>query len=160
MYRIGFGNDIHRLAAGGPLVLGGVAIPSEKGAVGHSDADALTHAVTDAILGALALGDIGTYFSDKDEKWSGADSFVFLAEAMKMMAAKGFEVENVDSTVSLESPKLRPFVDSIRLRLAECLMVEVERVSVKAKTAEGFGAVGRGEAIRAEVVILLKENPQ
>ncbi len=154
--RIGYGNDIHRLVAGRPLIIGGVAVPSEKGAAGHSDADALTHAVTDAILGAIADGDIGSHFSDKDERWKGADSFVFLREAARLMRAKGFEIGNVDSTISLESPKLRPYIDGMRSNIATALGSSLENVSVKAKTGEGLDAVGEGRAIRVEAVVLLK----
>lgn len=156
MYRIGLGNDIHRLETGKPLILGGVLIESEMGAVGHSDADALTHAVTDAILGALALGDIGLHFSDKDERWRGAESFVFLRFAVGLMKEKGFEVGNVDSTVSLETPRLRPFIDAMRENLANALEIEITQVSVKAKTGEKVDAVGKSEAIEAEAVVLLQ----
>jgi 2-C-methyl-D-erythritol 2,4-cyclodiphosphate synthase len=156
MFRIGYGNDIHRLETGKPLILGGVSIESEKGAVGHSDADALTHAVTDAILGALALGDIGTHFSDKDERWRGAESFVFLRFVVGLMKEKGFGVVNVDSTVSLETPKLRPHIDAMRENLAVALEIEMDCVSVKAKTGEKVDAVGKSEAIKAEAVVLLQ----
>lgn len=157
MFRIGFGNDVHRLEENCRLILGGVEIPSEKGAVGHSDADALAHAVTDAILGGLALGDIGSHFSDKDERWKSADSFVFLTEAVRLMHEKGFEIENVDSTVSLESPKLRPFIDKMRVNLAKVLNVEISSVSVKAKTGEGVDSVGENRAVKAVAVVLLKQ---
>lgn len=160
MFRIGFGNDIHRLSAGRPLILGGVPIESELGAIGHSDADALLHAITDAILGALALGDIGSHFSDKDEKWKNADSSMFLREAVRMMKEKGFEVENLDSTISLEKPKLRPFIDRMRGNLAEILELDVSCVSVKAKTGEKVDAVGENRAIKAEAVVLLKQPPR
>ena len=156
MFRIGFGNDIHRLVVGKPLILGGVLIPSELGAEGHSDADALLHAITDAILGALALGDIGSHFSDKDERWKNADSFVFLNEAMQMMKIKGFHVVNLDSTISLEKPKLRPHIDAMRENLARCLEIDLDCVSVKAKTGEQVDAVGEHRAIKAEAVILLQ----
>ncbi len=158
MYRIGFGNDIHRLAEGKPLILGGVEIESEIGAVGHSDADCLTHAVTDAILGALALGDIGSHFSDKDERWKNADSFVFLAEALRLMKEKGFRVVNLDSIINLEKPKLRPFIEKMRENLAKVLEIEIDCVSVKAKTGEKVDSVGRGEAIKAEAVVLLEKD--
>lgn len=156
MFRIGYGNDIHRLETGKPLILGGVSIESEKGAVGHSDADALTHAVTDAILGALALGDIGLHFSDKDERWKNADSFVFLRHAVGLMKEKGFALLNIDSTISLETPRLRPVIDRMRENLANALEVEISQVSVKAKTGEGTDAVGKSEAIKAEAVVLLQ----
>ncbi len=158
MYRIGFGNDIHRLEAGKKLILGGVEIDSDLGAVGHSDADALFHAVTDAILGALALGDIGSHFSDKDARWKNADSRVFLAEVMRLTKEKGFAIVNVDSIVSLEKPKLRPFIDAIRENLARSLEIGIDTVSVKAKTGEGVDAVGTSCAIQAEAVILLEKN--
>ena len=156
MFRIGFGNDIHRLVENRPLILGGLLIPSKLGATGHSDADALLHAVTDAIFGALALGDIGSHFSDKDPAWKNADSFVFLTEAMQMMKEKGFYVVNIDSTISLETPKLRPHIDAMRENLARCLEINLDSVSVKAKTGENVDAVGENRAIKAEVVILLQ----
>ncbi len=155
MFRIGFGNDIHRLEANRPLILGGVEIPAEKGAVGHSDADALAHAVTDAILGALALGDIGSHFSDKDERWKDADSFVFLAEAVRLMKEKGFKIGNVDSIINLEKPKLRPFIEKMRENLARVLEIEIDSVSVKAKTGEKLDAIGEERAIKAEACVLL-----
>jgi 2-C-methyl-D-erythritol 2,4-cyclodiphosphate synthase len=156
MFRIGFGNDIHRLVAGLPLILGGVSIESDLGAEGHSDADALTHAITDAILGALALGDIGSHFSDKDERWKGADSFVFLAHTVKLMKEKGYSVVNVDSTISLEQPKLRPYIDQMREKLAEVLEVYIDCVSVKAKTGEGVDSVGNQIAVRTETIVMLR----
>lgn len=157
MFRIGFGNDIHRLVVGKPLILGGVLIPSELGAEGHSDADALLHAVTDALLGALALGDIGQHFSDRDARWKNADSFVFLKEAVRLMKEKGFCVVNVDSTVSLEKPKLRPHIDRMRENLANGLDIDISAVSVKAKTGERVDAIGESRAIRAEAVVLLEK---
>jgi 2-C-methyl-D-erythritol 2,4-cyclodiphosphate synthase len=159
MLRIGFGNDIHRLVAGKQLILGGVAIDSELGAEGHSDADALLHAITDAILGALALGDIGTHFSDKDEKWKNADSLIFLAEAVRMIKEKGFQIVNVDSTISLEKPKLRPFIEAMRENLARVLEVDIDCVSVKAKTGEKLDAVGENRAVKAEAVVLVEQPP-
>lgn len=155
MFRIGFGNDIHRLEKGKPLILGGVLIESELGAVGHSDADALAHAVTDAILGALALGDIGAHFSDKDERWRNADSFVFLREAVRLMKEKGFSLSNVDSVINLEKPKLRPHIEKMRENLAAALEVGIEAVSVKAKTGEKVDAVGNLQAIKTEAVVLI-----
>jgi 2-C-methyl-D-erythritol 2,4-cyclodiphosphate synthase len=158
MFRIGFGNDIHRLEKGAPLILGGVCVESEFGAIGHSDADALTHAVTDAILGALALGDIGSHFSDKDQRWRGADSFVFLRETIGLMQKKGFSVVNVDSVINLEKPRLRPFIDEMRENLRKALEIPIECVSVKAKTGESVDAVGKLEAIKAEAIVLLEQN--
>ena len=156
MFKIGFGNDIHRLEEGRKLILGGVEISSNLGAVGHSDADALTHAITDAILGALALGDIGAHFSDKDERWKGADSFVFLREAVRMMREKGFSVGNVDTVVNLEQPKLRPHIEAMREKLAVALEVGIDLVSIKAKTGEKVDAVGNLQAIKTEAVVLLQ----
>lgn len=153
--RIGFGNDVHRLEAGEALVLGGVAIPSEYGSVGHSDGDALLHSITDALLGALAAGDIGTHFPDTDARWKGADSAEFLSEAARLAAAKGLRVINLDSTISIERPKLRPFIDEMRANVAQLLGISVDSVSVKAKTAEGLGEIGNGLAVRAEAVVLL-----
>jgi len=155
MYRIGYGNDLHRLVEDRPLIIGGVEIDSPVGAEGHSDADVLTHAITDAILGTLALGDIGMHFSDKDERWKDADSFVFLRYTVGLIKECGFSVVNVDSTVSLEHPKLRPYMDEMREKLSVALEVETNCVSVKAKTGEGVDAVGTGRAIRAEAVVLL-----
>ena len=158
MFRIGFGNDIHRLVKGKPLILGGVLIPSDLGAEGHSDADALLHAVTDAILGALALGDIGSHFSDKDARWKDADSRVFLAETVRMMREKGYSVVNLDSTINLEKPKLRPFIDAIRENLARSLEIDAVSVSVKAKTGEKVDAVGENRAVKVEAVVLLEKS--
>jgi 2-C-methyl-D-erythritol 2,4-cyclodiphosphate synthase len=158
MIRIGFGNDVHRLTENRTLILGGVTIPAEKGAAGHSDADTLTHAITDAILGALALGDIGLHFSDNDERWKNADSFVFLREAVRLMKEKGFHLVNLDSTVSLEKPKLRPFIEQMRKNLAKVLEVKTEDISIKAKTGEKVDAVGQEMAVRAEAVVLLKKS--
>lgn len=159
MFRIGFGNDIHRLAAGRPLILGGVRIESEFGAEGHSDADALLHAVTDAILGALALGDIGSHFSDSDERWKNADSSVFLKEAVRKIKEQSYCVVNIDSTISLEKPKLRPHIEAMRLNLARILEIDYARVSIKAKSGEKVDAVGESRAVKAEAVVLLEQPP-
>ena len=155
MFRIGFGTDIHRLVERRPLLIGGVAVESELGAHGHSDADVLTHAITDAILGALALGDIGSHFPNSDERWRDAESFVFLRYALGLAKERGFVVTNVDSTVHLERPKLRDYIDQMCSDLAEALEVESNAVSVKAKTGEGVDAVGEGRAIRADAIVLL-----
>ena len=156
MIRIGFGSDIHRLVTDRPLILGGVRIESDLGADGHSDADALTHAITDAILGALALGDIGTHFPPTDERWRNAESFVFLRFAVGEMKQHGYEIVNVDSTVHLEQPRLSPYIDEIRKGLADALEVETNRVSVKAKTGERVDAVGERRAVRAEAIVSLE----
>jgi 2-C-methyl-D-erythritol 2,4-cyclodiphosphate synthase len=158
MYRIGIGHDTHRLSEGRPLVLGGVAVESGRGAEGHSDADALTHAVTDAVLGAMCEGDLGLHFPDRDPRWKDADSLQLLARVMWLAASRGFRVVNVDATVMLERPKLRPYVEEMRAKLAEVLGVEVERVSVKAKTGEGLDAVGAWLAVTAQAVVLLEQQ--
>src|SRR5690349_13484319 len=150
MIRIGIGNDTHRLVAGGPLIIGGVIVPCELGAEGHSDADVLTHAVIDAVLGALAEGDIGVHFPDSDPQWTDANSFKMLALVMRLAEKRGFSVVNVDTTVMLERPKLREHIDRMREHLAETLGVDVTSVSVKAKTGEGVDAIGRGEAVGAQ----------
>ncbi len=155
--RIGYGNDIHRLESGQKLILGGIEIPSDRGSVGHSDGDALLHALTDALLGALAAGDIGSHFPDTDERWKGADSLVFLSEALRFATAAGYRVLNVDSTISLESPKLRPFIGQMRANIADILGMETGSVSVKAKSNEGLGEIGNGLAVRAEAVVLLEK---
>ncbi len=153
--RIGQGWDVHRIVEGRPLILGGVTIPSEFGLEGHSDADVLAHAITDAILGAIAAGDIGMHFPDTDPKWKGQDSLKFLQHACELAAAKGFSIVNVDSTVILERPKLKDFRLAIRGSLAVAMAIDVEQVSVKFKTAEKCGPVGRGETSEAQAVVLL-----
>ena len=154
--RIGIGSDVHRLVPGRPLILGGVSIESDKGAEGHSDADALVHAVTDALLGALALGDIGAHFPDKDPQWKGADSLQFLVHVVQLIKEKNYRVVNVDSIIMLERPRLRPHIDAMRENLARVLEVGVSCVSVKAKTGEGVDAVGQCEAVRTGAVVLLE----
>ncbi|MFV0388131.1 MAG: 2-C-methyl-D-erythritol 2,4-cyclodiphosphate synthase [Pyrinomonadaceae bacterium] len=158
MFRIGFGNDIHRLEAGRELIIGGTLITAEFGAVGHSDADVLIHAVTDAVLGALALGDIGRHFSDSDSRWQNADSSLFLREALKMGMNRGYTVVNLDSVVSLEKPKLKEFIPQMRMNLAELLETEISNVSIKAKTGEGIESIGESRAVKAEACILLTKN--
>lgn len=153
--RIGEGWDIHALVEGRKLILGGVEIPHSKGLLGHSDADALLHAITDALLGAAALGDIGTHFPDTDAQFKGADSSVLLAEAARRVRAKGFEIGNVDSTVVAQAPKLAPHIGAMRERIAAILGVAVGQVNVKAKTAEKMGPVGEGLAMEARAVVLL-----
>ena len=158
MFRIGIGHDTHRLAAGRPLILGGVRIEAERGAEGHSDADALSHAITDAILGALCEGDLGVHFSDRDPRWKDADSLELLARVMWLARREGFHVVNVDSVVMLERPKLRPYVQQMRENLARVLSVDVGCVSVKAKTGEGLDAVGQGQAVRTQAVVMLERR--
>jgi len=154
--RAGTGYDLHRLVAGRPLILGGVTIPSEVGAQGHSDADVVCHAITDAILGAAGHGDIGRHFPDSDPRWKNASSVDLLARAVQMVAEQGFEVGNVDVTVVLEKPKIRDYIDAMREALAKVLAVDAARVSIKGKTNEGVDAVGRGEAIAAHAVALVR----
>ncbi len=156
MFRIGIGNDVHKLVPGRRLVLGGIEIASDRGAEGHSDADALTHSITDAILGALALGDIGSHFPNSDQRWHDAESFVFLRFAVGEAKRLSYSVVNVDSTVSLELPKLRPYIERMRESLAAALEVARDRVSIKAKTGEGMDAVGEMRAVRAESIVLLE----
>ena len=153
--RIGEGWDTHALVAGRPLVLGGVLIPHSHGLLGHSDADALAHAITDALFGAAALGDIGRHFPDTDAAFKGADSMHLLAEAARRIRAAGYEIGNIDSTVVAQAPKLAPHIDAMRERLAEALGIAVGQVNVKAKTAEKMGPVGEGRAIEARAVCLL-----
>jgi 2-C-methyl-D-erythritol 2,4-cyclodiphosphate synthase len=154
-YRTGLGWDVHRLESGRPLILGGVQIPCEFGLAGHSDADVLAHAITDALLGAAALGDIGMHFPDSDPRWKGADSLQFLTAARNMVKSDGFRIVNVDSTVILERPKLKDHRAAIRERLASTLGIEIERVSVKFKTAEGVGPVGEGRSAEAQAIVTL-----
>ena len=156
--RIGEGWDIHALVEGRKLILGGVEIPHSKGLLGHSDADALLHAITDAILGAAALGDIGSHFPDTDAQFKGADSAVLLREVARLVRAKGFEIGNVDSTVIAQAPKLAPHIDAMRHSIAQALGVSVDQVNVKAKTAEKMGPVGEGRAMEARAVVLLVKN--
>ena len=153
--RVGIGHDIHRLIEGRKLILGGVEIPFEKGLMGHSDADVLTHAVCDALLGAAALGDIGTHFPDSDQRFAGASSLELLGKVMEMVGESGFAVSNIDSVILAERPRLAPYIQTIRKRLAAVMSIEVDQISVKAKTGEGLDSVGRGEAIVAQVVALL-----
>jgi len=153
--RIGEGWDTHALVEGRPLVLGGVSIPHTHGLLGHSDADALCHAITDALFGAAALGDIGHHFPDADERFRGAHSLALLAEAARRVRAAGWEISNMDSTVIAQAPKLGPHMPAMRQRLAQALAVGLDQVNVKAKTAEQMGPVGRGEAIEARAVCLL-----
>ena len=155
-HRIGFGNDVHRLASGRKLILGGVHVPFELGPVGHSDGDALAHAVCDALLGAAALGDIGRHFPDTSPEWHNAPSLMFLRHARELLKAAGYRIANVDSTISLERPKLAPFIPGMREQVAEALGILPEQVSIKAKTGEGVDAVGKGEAIRADAVVLIE----
>lgn len=157
-FRIGQGYDSHRLVEGRPLIVGGVRIPYEKGLDGHSDADVLLHAVTDAVLGAAALGDIGQHFPPSDAKWKGADSALLLAEVLRLAHAKGWRVVNCDATVVAERPKFAPHMPAIRARIAELLEVDADAVNVKAKTNEKMDAVGAGEGMMAHAVVLMERT--
>lgn len=154
-FRIGEGWDVHALVPGRKLVIGGVHIPFDRGLLGHSDADVLLHAITDALLGAAGLGDIGRHFPDTDERFKGAESVVLLTEAARRVREQGLQIGNIDSTVIAEAPKLAPHIEAMRQRIAQALDVAVGQVNVKAKTAEKLGAVGQGLSIEARAVVLL-----
>ncbi|MRD48184.1 2-C-methyl-D-erythritol 2,4-cyclodiphosphate synthase [Caenimonas koreensis] len=153
--RIGEGWDVHALVPGRKLVIGGVHVPFERGLLGHSDADVLLHAITDALLGAAGLGDIGRHFPDTDERFKGADSVVLLVEAARRVREQGWQVNNIDSTVIAQAPKLAPFIEQMRNRIAAALDLPPAQVNVKAKTAEKLGPVGQGLAIEARAIVLL-----
>ncbi|WP_186096246.1 2-C-methyl-D-erythritol 2,4-cyclodiphosphate synthase [Burkholderia gladioli] len=153
--RIGQGYDVHQLVPGRPLIIGGVTIPYERGLLGHSDADVLLHALTDALFGAAALGDIGRHFSDTDAQFKGADSRVLLRECVKRVNSAGFSIRNVDTTVIAQAPKLAPHIDAMCANIAEDLGLPLDRVNVKAKTNEKLGYLGRGEGIEAQAAALL-----
>jgi 2-C-methyl-D-erythritol 2,4-cyclodiphosphate synthase len=154
-FRIGEGWDVHALVEGRPLILGGVQVPHTHGLLGHSDADVLLHAVTDALLGAAALGDIGRHFSDTDAAYKNADSWVLLQQAATLVRKAGFQIGNVDCTVVAQAPKLASFMPAMCLRIAQALDVDVSRVNVKAKTAEKIGPVGQGQSMEARAVALI-----
>ncbi len=157
-YRTGLGWDNHRIAEGRPLILGGIAIPSTFGLEGHSDADVLVHAITDAMLGAAALGDIGMHFPDSDPRWKGASSLLFLRSALGLVRQAGYRIVNVDSSVILERPKLKDFRQAIRQSLSEALELPLDRVSVKFKTAEKVGPVGEGRSAEAQAIVTLAKT--
>lgn len=156
MVRIGTGNDIHKLVEGRPLMLGGVHVTADFGGDGHSDADVLLHAIADAILGALCEGDLGVHFPDTDPQWKDANSLQLLSRVAWLAHERGLHVVNVDATIMLEAPKLRPYIFAMREKIAEVLGVEASCISVKAKTAEGLDAVGQGLAVSAQAVVLLE----
>ena len=157
-YRLGIGNDLHRLSPGRQLILGGVRIPFEKGPVGHSDGDALAHAICDALLGAAALGDIGRHFPDTSPKWKNASSLLFLRHVRRLLDQAGYAILNIDSTIGLERPKVAPHIPRMQKKLAATLGLRPHQVSIKAKTGEGVDAVGRGEAVRADAIALLERS--
>lgn len=158
MYRVGFGWDLHSLAPGVPLLLGGVGIPGAMGSLAHSDGDVLLHALIDALLGAACLDDIGTHFPPQDQRWKDADSVELLRRTMELVGGSGYQLGNVDSTIVLEKPNLAPYKGKIRHSIANEVGISVSEVSVKAKTREGLGSVGRGEAIEAFVTVLLVQG--
>ncbi len=158
MIRIGFSKDIHPLVAGRPFVLGGIVIDHPKGPIGHSDADCLLHAIAEAILGALALGDLGKFFPDDNPQYRNYDSSLILREVFNYVKGKGYEIQNLDCMVSLEKPKLRPYIDRMRERIAEILETDISKVSIKATTFEGLGIVGEEKAIICEAVVLLEND--
>lgn len=155
--RIGQSSDIHRFGENRALVLGGVVIPYDRGLVGHSDADALLHAVAEAILGALALGDLGHWFADSDLAWKDADSQKILTIVGEMMRQKQYRIGNVDSLILIEKPKMAPYIESMRMNIARCLQCSPDRISVKATRGEGLGFIGRNEGVMAQAVVLLEE---
>jgi 2-C-methyl-D-erythritol 2,4-cyclodiphosphate synthase len=157
-YRIGFGTDVHRLVAGRLLVLGGVEIDSDLGAEGHSDADVLMHAAADAVLGSLALGDLGTHFPNDEERWRNAESSQFVLYAVGLIGGKGYSVANIDAVIDLEKPRLRNFIDGMRANLAAALRIDIDQVSIKAKTSEGVDAVGEGRLVRAQAIVLVTKD--
>lgn len=156
--RIGHAWDVHRLVNNRPLILGGLKIPYSLGLLGHSDADVLLHAIAEALLGALALGDLGTFFPDNDMKYKDMDSKIILNEVYKMVQDKGYKIVNIDSTIYAEAPKLRPYIDEIRKSIASILNIPVEDVSVKATTHEKMGSIGKKEAISSEAVVLIEKK--
>jgi len=156
LIRIGQGIDAHRLVEGRPLILGGINIPFAKGLLGHSDADVLTHAIIDALLGAAALGDIGSYFPDTDEQYRGISSMILLERTLQLLRAHHYQVNQIDATVVTEAPKLQPYIDSIRQNLSVCLGISLTQISIKAKTTEGMGFTGKGEGILALAVVTIK----
>lgn len=156
--RVGIGYDLHRLEAGRPLILGGVEIPFDKGLAGHSDGDALAHAITDALLGAAALGNIGQHFPDTDPAYKNADSMALLSKASDLVRERGYTIGNLDANIIAQQPKLNPHLDAMRARLCEVLGIDIGRISVKAKTNELVGPEGRGEAMSTQAVVLLESG--
>lgn len=156
--RIGHGYDVHRLVEGRPLIIGGVTIEHEKGLLGHSDADVLAHAITDALLGAAAMDDIGAWFPDSDPAYAGADSLKLLSVSCAMLRREGYEIENIDATVLAQAPKLRPHIAAMRRNLASACGIAVEQINVKATTEEGLGFTGTGEGIAAHAVCLISKG--
>lgn len=158
MHRIGFGFDAHRFKEDRKLVIGGVEIPFELGLGGHSDADVLTHAICDAVLGALGLGDIGSYYPESEPKWSGVSSLLLLEDTIQKMISKGYEIQNVDSTIVCEKPRISPYVAPMKQKLSEVIGLVPDNIGVKATTTDGMGFTGRGEGIAAYAVVVIKDS--
>lgn len=158
MIRVGFGTDIHKLVEGRKLVLGGVIVPFDKGELAHSDGDVVYHAIGDAILGALALGDLGKFYPDNDARFENIDSAIILKDIVGKMETNGYELNNTDITISLEKPKIRDYIDKMRENIADILKTKIENVSIKAGTNEGLDAIGQGLAVKAECIICLKKE--
>lgn len=158
MFRIGQSSDIHQLVSGRALILGGVKIMHDKGCLGHSDADALLHAVAESILGALALGDLGSHFSDRDPAYAGIDSMIILRKVAEMMNGAGYEIQNLDALIMIEKPKMAPHIHAMRTNIANCLCCDISQVSVKATRGEGLGFIGREEGVLAQCVTLLRKK--
>ena len=156
--RIGYGIDVHQLEKGTPLIIGGVSISYSKGSKGHSDGDVLFHAIVDAILGSLALGDIGQHFPSDNVRWKDAESTIFLEHASTLLSEKAFEIENIDATIILQNPKLTPFILQMRKNISEILSLDLEKISVKATTTDRMGFIGKCEGIAATAVILISDN--
>lgn len=156
-YKIGQGFDLHRLEENRKLIIGGIEIDYEKGLLGHSDADVLAHSITDALLGALALGDIGTHFPDNDPQYKGIDSLVLLKKAYELVKSKGYQINNLDNTIQAQEPKMKPHIPAIQKKLAEILELNIEQISIKAKTMEGLGPIGEKQAIAVQSVVLLNK---
>lgn len=157
-FRVGQGHDLHVLVKDRPLIIGGIQIPYPYGLLGHSDADVLLHAITDAILGAAGLGDIGSHFSDNDQRWAGANSAVFLQEAAAMASRQGLKTVNIDATIHAQAPKMGPYAAAMRANIASLLGIADSQINIKAKTNEGLGYLGRSEAIAASVVVLMAHS--
>ena len=156
-YRIGQGFDLHRLEEGRKFIIGGVEVDYEKGLLGHSDADVLAHSITDALLGALALGDIGTHFPDNDPQYKGIDSLILLKKAYELVKEQGYIINNLDNTIQAQAPKMKPYIPAIQKKLAKVLEIDESQISVKAKTMEGLDSVGEKKAVATQSVVLLKK---
>lgn len=158
MIRIGFGYDVHKLVEGKKLILGGIEIPHNKGLLGHSDADVLIHAIIDALFGAAAMKDIGFWFNDKSDKYKGIDSKILLKKTLDIISEKKYSINNIDSTITIQSPKLKPYIDQMRKSISETLEIDIDQVSVKATTSEHLGFEGRKEGVSAYAVVLISKN--